>query len=103
MLFLAVILLEVVACSVLLSTTNYMSQSVCPGPEGGDLGLVFEAAGAVQFGEGEALKLVNEQAHDGNGVVGVGEFIITQLLVSVGDPGFSEEFLPSLLDVGFGV
>ena len=35
-------------------------------------------------------------------MVGVTEFIIwIQPFVSVGDPGFTEQFLPGLLDVGF--
>ena len=49
LLFEAVIVKEVIACSVALSLSNYHSQSLSPWPKCGDLGLVFEAAGAVQF------------------------------------------------------
>ena len=100
---LAVVLFYIFSFSSLLRTFNYYSQRHCPWTQGFDLGLVFVATSAVEFSEGEALALVNEQAQDGYGMVGVLELIRSQILISICDLGFSEELLPGLFDVGLGL
>ena len=67
----AVVLFYVGSFSFALSIYNYFSQSLCPWPQGFDLGMVFVATSTVQFSEGEALALVNEQTQDHNGVAWV--------------------------------